>query len=637
MPSFIAGDEMNTARLRERPSPVRRSLKLRGTAFLLCGLAALACTARADQTPPPAWAAEAVWYQIFPERFCSGDENNNPTRDSLELPVSPEPSWRISRWTADWYSRDDWEKQRGPDFYKDGVFDRRYGGDLRGVINKLDYLTDLGINAIYFNPLFYSRSLHKYDGNSYHHIDPFFGPDPDGDLKIIENEDGGNSHKWQWTAADKLFLDLIRQCHERGIHVIIDGVFNHTGRDFFAFKDVRKNQQRSRYRNWYVVDSFDDPQTKRNEFSYKGWYNIKTLPIFAASADNRDMAAGPKAYIFDATRRWMRPHGKAADGIDGWRLDVAEERPFKFWSDWNTLVRKLNPNAYTTAEIWKRATELVGSGGFSAAMNYHAFAIPVKGFLIDNNVAPTKFAQLMENRRKELPAATASVMQNLVDSHDTDRMPSMIVNGEGTVYPTPDEIVYNKNNDLRYTKTYKIRKPNERERNIQRLIVLFQMSYLGAPMVYYGDEAGMWGAGDPDDRMPMVWPDPQYDPQTNDPRGLERQPDEVKFDQDLFRFYKQAIALRRQHDALNHGDFAVVAADDEHRALVMSRRSEKETLLIGLNRGDQEARVNIEGGGKHLVPVFVTRGELDAVKAESSETGIAITLPAMTGVVFATE
>src|SRR5437868_78376 len=172
-------------------------------------------TGVAELPRPPAWAAEAVFYQIFPERFCSGDNNNDPTRDSLELPVSPEPSWQISRWTADWYSRDDWEKQRGPDFYKDGVFDRRYGGDLQGVLNKLDYLSDLGINAIYFNPLFYSRSLHKYDGNSYHHIDPYFGPDPDGDFRLMAKETA-DPKTWQWTAADKMFLELLKEAHNRG-------------------------------------------------------------------------------------------------------------------------------------------------------------------------------------------------------------------------------------------------------------------------------------------------------------------------------------------------------------------------------------------------------------------------------------
>jgi glycosidase len=591
----------------------------------------------ADTPARPSWAAEAVWYQIFPERFCNGDPNNDPLRESLETPIKPPPSWRISSWTSDWYSRDAWEKEQGGDFYKNGVFDRRYGGDLQGVIDKLDYLSDLGINAIYFNPLFYSRSLHKYDGNSYHHIDPFFGPDPQGDLKIIESEKGADPEKWQWTAADKLFLDLVGRCHQRRIHVIIDGVFNHTGRDFFAFKDIRQKQQRSSYKSWYVIESFDDPRTARNEFSYKGWYNIKTLPIFAASPDGRDMAAAPKRYIFDATRRWMQPNGKRADGVDGWRLDVAEERPFKFWSDWNTLVRKLNPEAYTTAEIWKDASELIDKGRFSAAMNYHAFAIPLKGFIIDNNIAPSRFGQLIESRRQKLGPEAAAVMQNLIDSHDTDRMASMIVNGPGTVYPTADDIVYNKNNDLRYSSGYKIRKPNDEERDIQRLIVLLQMCYLGAPMIYYGDEAGMWGAGDPDDRMPMIWPDRRYDPQTIDPRGRERQPDEVKFDNNLFEFYKQAIALRRQHDALNRGQFAVVAADDGQHVFVFSRRSDKEALLIALNRGDREARLNMEGGSKQVIPIFVTRGDLDAVKVESSETGTAMTLPALTGAVFATE
>ena len=387
-----------------------------------------------------------MFYQIFPDRFRDGDPANEPTRESLEIPINPTESWRPSPWTADWYSREDWEKELGPDFYKGGVFDRRYGGDLKGVLDKLDYLSDLGINAIYFNPLFYSRSLHKYDGNSYHHIDPFFGPDPKADLALMEKETS-DPKTWQWTAADRLFLEVVQRCHERGIRVIIDGVFNHTGRDFFAFKDIRENQQKSRYKDWYVVESFDDPATKRNEFSYKGWWGHMTLPIFAPSADGKDMHPGPKAYVFEATKRWMQPRGKMKNGIDGWRLDVAEERPAKFWADWNALVRRLNPNAYTTAEIWQNAAELVKQGGFSASMNYSAFAFPVKGFLIDNNVAPSKFAQLLETRRNNFPPATAAVMQNLIDSHDTDRLASMIVNIKNAVPPKGDDIVFNKNND----------------------------------------------------------------------------------------------------------------------------------------------------------------------------------------------
>jgi len=590
-----------------------------------------------QSSPPPAWAAEAVYYQIFPERFANGDPKNDPTRDSLEFPITPGPDWKISPWTADWYARDDWEKALGPDFYRHGVFDRRYGGDLQGVLNRLDYLSDLGINTIYFNPLFYSRSLHKYDGNSYHHIDPFFGPDPQGDLKTIDKEIGSDPKTWQWTAADKLFLDVLRRCHERGIRVIIDGVFNHTGRDFFAFKDLRKNQQRSRYRSWYVVDGFDDPETKRVEFSYKGWFNVKTLPIFASTPDGADMLAAPKTYIFNATRRWMRPNGKQADGIDGWRLDVAEQRPSKFWADWNALVRKLNPNAYTVAELWQNAAQLVRDGGFSATMNYYAFAFPVKAFLVDNNMPASKFAELLETRRKLYPPSTAAVMQNLIDSHDTDRVASMIVNRKIAPLPDGDNIVYNKNNDLRYSQDYEIREPNNQERDIQRLLVLFQMCYVGAPMIYYGDEAGMWGAGDPDDRMPMIWPDRQYDPQKTDPRGRERSPDEVKFDQSLFDSYKQMIALRRQHDALNHGDVKTIATNDGKGVFVMSRASDKEKLVIALNRGEAEAQIEINIPSKGLVPIFVSRGDLDAVKTQSGASGIELTLPPLTGVVFATE
>src|SRR5438874_2259401 len=140
----------------------------------------------------PDWARDAIWYQIFPERFRNGDTKNDPTRDSLEWPITPSQKWRISRWTADWYARDDWEIEQdkvsdpdpAPNFYKHGVFDRRYGGDLQGVLDKLDYIAELGVNALYFNPLFYSRSLHKYDGNTYHHIDPYFGPNPRGDLAM---------------------------------------------------------------------------------------------------------------------------------------------------------------------------------------------------------------------------------------------------------------------------------------------------------------------------------------------------------------------------------------------------------------------------------------------------------------------
>ncbi len=582
----------------------------------------------------PAWAGEAIFYQIFPDRFRNGDPRNDPPREYLESPIAAGDDWKISSWTTDWYSRAEWEKGLGDNFYRDGVFERRYGGDLQGVIDKLDYLADLGINAIYFNPLFASHSLHKYDGNSYHHIDPYFGPDPEGDLKLIARE-SADPESWNWTAADKLFLELVKKCHERKMHVIIDGVFNHTGRDFFAFRNIREKQAESPYRSWYVIDSFDNPETKRNEFSYKGWWGHATLPVFAATSDGQDMHPGPKQYIFEATRRWMQPHGTAKDGIDGWRLDVAEERPSKFWADWNALVRKLNPNAYTTAEIWKDAASLVREGGFSASMNYNAFTIPVKGFLIDNNISPSEFVKLLNSRREAFPPPVAAVMQNLMDSHDTDRLASMIVNGEGTVYKKAGEIDFNENNDAHSSETYEIRKPNERERQIQRMVVMFQMCYLGAPMIYYGDEAGMWGGHDPDDRMPMVWADMTFEPQAIDPRGKERSADENNFDVDLFNYYKEVVHLRQNHDALNHGEFRAVKAMDDQHTLVVERRAAKEAIVSAYNRGDDEVSIDLPSAG--LKTLLVSSGDPQTVKVTSSPEGSHVTLPALTSAAFLVE
>ncbi len=228
-----------------------------------------------SETVPP-WAADAVFYQVFPERFCNGDRSNDPTHDSLEAPDRVPKSWKISPWSGDWYARADWETELGQNFFEHGVFDRRYGGDLQGVIEKLDYLSDLGINTIYFNPVFYARSLHKYDGNSFHHVDPYFGPDPPGDLELMAKETS-DPKTWKWTAADKLFLELVRKAHAKNIRVIIDGVFNHTGRDFFAFADLRKRQSQSPYRDWYIVQTFDDPATPQNEFRYKGWWGTRNV------------------------------------------------------------------------------------------------------------------------------------------------------------------------------------------------------------------------------------------------------------------------------------------------------------------------------------------------------------------------
>ncbi len=606
--------------------------------LLLLTLLLIGCAPERSSGPRvPDWAADAVWYQIFPERFWNGDPTNDPTRASLEYPPAlPEapPSWRISPWTGDWYARDDWEREMGDDFYESyAVFHRRYGGDLQGVIDRLDYLQELGITAIYFNPVFYARSLHKYDGNTYHHIDPYFGPDPEGDLALMAQETE-DPNTWHWTAADSLFLRLIREAHARGIRVIIDGVFNHTGRDFFAFADLRRRQQDSPYKDWYIVYSFDDPATPdTNEFDYEGWWGVKTLPVFADNEDGTDLHPGPKRYIFHATARWMDPDGDGdpSDGIDGWRLDVTNEVPVGFWADWNAYVRELNPNAYTVTELWQDASEMIVQGGFSATMNYYAFAFPVKAFLIDFGLEAPEFVRLLDERRNRYPVAVQYAMQNLIDSHDTDRLASMIVN-RNPADVHREQFGYDRDVSPRHNPDYDVQAPDATDRAIQRLVALFQMTYVGAPMIYYGTEAGMWGADDPDDRKPMVWPELTYADEASDPLGRPRRPNPVRFDSTLFRFYRQAIALRKQSAALRRGTFEVLMADGG--LFVFRRALAGEQVLVALNREENAREVALSLPEAERFQVrLATVSEGYAVTATADT--LRLTLPPLSGLVLA--
>jgi cyclomaltodextrinase / maltogenic alpha-amylase / neopullulanase len=584
----------------------------------------------------PAWAADAVFYQVFPERFCNGDRSNDPTRESLESPEVIPKSWTISSWTGDWYARADWEKERGPNFFENGVFDRRYGGDLQGVISKLDYLSDLGINVIYLNPVFYARSLHKYDGSSFHHVDPYFGPDPPGDLKLMAAETSDPT-SWKWTAADKLFLDFLKKAHARNIRVIIDGVFNHTGRDFFAFADLRQRQAASPYRDWYIVQSFDDPATPQTEFRYKGWWGTDSLPEFANNNAGDDLHAGPKRYVLDSTRRWMDPNGDGdpSDGIDGWRLDVANEVPSGFWRDWHAVARQINPQCYTVAEIWDDAQRLLEEGQFSATMNYFGFAFPVKGFVIDQTLAPSGAARLLEERRQGFPLATQYALQNLMDSHDTDRLASMIVNAGRRPYKEPNRFDYDAGVSPRYVPDYDVRRPNDRERRVQRLVTLLQMTYVGAPMIYYGTEAGMWGADDPCDRMPMVWAELSYDPQQADPLGRPRPKNPVAFDHGLFEFHQAAIKFRRDNAALRRGNVEFVATDDQAGFLAFRRSDATDQLLVCLNRGGNPYQWSVPlAAGERAAQVFTASGEVDNFRIEHKDGATTVKLPAVDGIVL---
>ena len=176
----------------------------------------------------PAWAKKAVWYQIFPERFRNGNPAGNPTLADIEgaWPHDLTSPWQIHPWTADWYELQPYEQANGQGIWVN-LIRRRYGGDLQGILDKLDYLQDLGITALYLNPVFESPSHHKYDGTLYHHIDRTLGRDPAGDKALMAQEDPADPATWQWTAADQLELKLIEAVHRRGMRIIFDGVFNH--------------------------------------------------------------------------------------------------------------------------------------------------------------------------------------------------------------------------------------------------------------------------------------------------------------------------------------------------------------------------------------------------------------------------
>ncbi|NWF49650.1 MAG: glycoside hydrolase family 13 protein [Ignavibacteriaceae bacterium] len=553
----------------------------------------------------PGWAKKAVWYQIFVERFRNGDQQNDPDVKSLEgsWPHDINSPWKIHPWTSDWYELKPYEKENGKDIWYN-IQRRRYGGDLQGVIDKLDYLKELGVNAIYFNPIFESPSLHKYDAAFYHHIDNNFGPDPGGDEKIWESETHSDPSSWQWTSADKLFLKLIKEAHDREIKVIIDGVFNHTGINFWAFRDVVKNQQESQFKDWFTIKNWDDPKTLKNEFEYEGWMGVKELPELK---ENENGLIPPIAgHIKAVVKKWMDPNGDGnpEDGIDGWRLDVAEKVNLNFWKLFRSWVKEINPDAYIVGEVWWEdwnngkmfnAAAWLQGDAFDAVMNYR-WAKEVIYFLAGNKykITPSEFDKRIKSLLDDYPAEVNYVLMNLFDSHDTDRLGSRIVN--------PD-YSYDKRVGIRDDSNYLVRKPNEKEINTWKLMTILQMTSLGSPMIYYGSESGMWGGDDPDCRKPMLWKDMNYDDEVFMPDQSKREyPDKNEFNQELFSHYEKLIQIRNSNEALQIGDFKTLLANDQTGVYVFSRSNLKKVeqyeikdeVIVVINSGFSPALFDLE-------------------------------------------
>lgn len=553
----------------------------------------------------PQWSKEAVWYQIFVERFRNGDPSNDPTAHDIvgTYPDSIPGNWKITPWNSDWYSPDEYFKQSPlPDQWNNLQL-RRYGGDLQGVLDKLDYLESLGINAIYFNPLNDSPSLHKYDPRHWRHIDRNFGPNPQEDIKIIESENPVDPTTWKWTHADKLFLKVIEECHKRGIKVILDYSWNHTGKEFWAFKDVMENGRDSEFADWYEIESFDDPATEENEFEYSGWAGVQIMPEIKKDiiGTHEEIplkgnlhSESVKQHIFNITKRWLDPNndGDPSDGVDGYRLDVAEKVPVGFWREYRQVVKSVNPEAYLVGEIWWKSwpDELLlphyylQGDMFDGVMHYHWYR-PARNFFADapEPMNPSEFVEALNNEFEQISMDHMQAMMNLTASHDAPRTSTSLYNNGRYKYKTK----------LWENTDYKIDKPDEHTRKIQKMLLMHQYTYIGAPHIWYGDEVGMWGADDPCTRKPMVWSDIQYQDETTHPMNKARKRDEVKQDTALLNFYQKLIQLRKDHPVLVYGKLDFVLVDDANRTLAYSRYNDSNEMITAFNKSDQQQILKI--------------------------------------------
>lgn len=449
----------------------------------------------------PEWVRDAVFYQIFPDRFAKSDHVHKPSR--LE-PWGAPPSLHGFQ-----------------------------GGDLLGVVEHLDYLQDLGINAIYFTPIFASTANHRYHTYDYYQVDPILG---------------GND----------ALRKLIDEAHARNIKVVLDGVFNHASRGFFQFNHILENGEASPYFDWFTVYGFPMRAYERRH-QYKGWIGLAALPEF--NTDNSEV----REFILNVAEHWIN------FGIDGWRLDVPNEiDDDSFWQEFRRRVKAVNPEAYIVGEIWVDARRWLQGDQFDAVMNYLFTRASMNFFIRDfdrsiiKKLGPlplrTSTAKAFQRHIDELlelydPAITA-VQLNLLDSHDTPRFLSLAKGDESAL----------------------------------RLATLFQMTYPGAPSIYYGDEIGFGMAVPAGER-------PRWDPATDADTRRAFPWDESEWNQDLRAYIKQSIALRHAYPALRRGEFISLHADG--LVYVFCRKLGDEMLVVALNAGDEPAPI-YWNAGQHL-------------------------------------
>ena len=404
----------------------------------------------------PQWAKNKVLYQIFPARFATTHEVD----DKL------------------WYKTP-----------MDRVSDLR--GNLRGLIDKLEYMKDLGVDVVYMTPIFKSKSTHKYDTIDYYQIDPDFGTTDD-------------------------LVALVEKAHSMGMRVMLDGVFNHTAPEFFAFRDLEENWETSPYRDWYYCEG--KPVRPKNFFTkpnYKSFAYFGGMPKL--NLDNPEVAA----YFIDVALYWLR-----TAKIDGLRLDVGDEVSHWFWHKFRMAVKQEFPDALIVGEVWHYAADFLQGDTWDSVMNY-PFLNAALDFVAREDITATEFLNELGFLRGNLNNACQPVLWNLIGSHDTPRA---------------------------------LHQCGEDKRKL-RLLAAMQMLLPGMPFVYYGDEVGMTGGGDPDCRRGMLW-------------------DEKRQDRQMLEYYKTLIALRKSHPSLTEGDPDAQFADDK-TGLVTIRRGDLTILFHG--------------------------------------------------------
>ena len=495
----------------------------------------------------PAWAEGAVMYQIFTDRFCNGDRSNDVLDG--EYFYNGQPTVRIADWT------------RLPSA-TGGDIREFYGGDLQGVIERLDYLKDLGIEVIYFNPLFCSPSTHKYDTQDYAHIDPHFGrviTDGPPPMRYVTRL----SSRENLDASDALFALLVQKAHERGIRVIIDGVFNHCG-SFNKWMDreriyenapgYEKGAYISRESPYHDYFTFTRDAWPYNPH-YEGWWGYDTLPKLNYEGSERLAEE-----ILAIARKWV----SAPYCADGWRLDVAadlghsEAYNHSFWRRFRRAVKEANPEAIIIAEHYGDAGPWLQGGEWDTVMNYDAFMEPVSYFFTgmekhSDAFEPgavgneDRFWDTMSYRAaRNFPQGSLYSAMNELSNHDHSRFLTR-TNGKVGRVSTLGHAAASEGVDP----------------TVFRQAVLVQMTWPGAPTVYYGDEAGVCGFTDPDNRRTYPW-------------GRE--------DLKLLAFHKDVIRIHRENEELRHG--SLLRLKSERGVLAYGRFIKDAACVILINRNE---------------------------------------------------